>query len=74
MNMGIEPFLVAASVNLIQAQRLIRRICKDCEQDHPTPPEAMIEVGFTTKPKARRTKVRVVRRAITRVTRDGWSL
>jgi type IV pilus assembly protein PilB len=31
MNMGIEPFLVATSVNLIQAQRLIRRICKDCK-------------------------------------------
>ncbi len=49
MNMGIEPFLVATSVNLIQAQRLIRRICKDCKQDHPMPPEALIEVGFTTE-------------------------
>jgi type IV pilus assembly protein PilB len=49
MNMGIEPFLVATSVNLIQAQRLIRRICKDCKQEHPTPPEAMIEVGFTAE-------------------------
>jgi len=47
MNMGIEPFLVATSVNLIQAQRLIRRVCKDCKQDHPTPPEALIEVGFS---------------------------
>jgi type IV pilus assembly protein PilB len=47
MNMGIEPFLVATSVNLIQAQRLIRRICKDCKQEHPTPPEALIEVGFS---------------------------
>ena len=49
MNMGIEPFLVATSVNLIQAQRLIRRICKDCKQEHHTPPEAMIEVGFTAE-------------------------
>jgi type IV pilus assembly protein PilB len=47
MNMGIEPFLVATSVNLIQAQRLIRRICKDCKQESPTPAEAMIEVGFS---------------------------
>jgi len=46
MNMGIEPFLVATSVNLIQAQRLIRRVCKDCKAEHPTPPEALIEVGF----------------------------
>jgi type IV pilus assembly protein PilB len=49
MNMGIEPFLVATSVNLIQAQRLIRRVCKDCKQEHPTPPEALIEVGFSSE-------------------------
>jgi len=47
MNMGIEPFLVATSVNLIQAQRLIRRVCKDCKQEHSTPPEALMEVGFS---------------------------
>ncbi|HYY57016.1 MAG TPA: type IV-A pilus assembly ATPase PilB [Pyrinomonadaceae bacterium] len=46
MNMGIEPFLVATSVNLIQAQRLIRRVCKDCKKEHQTVPEALIEVGF----------------------------
>jgi type IV pilus assembly protein PilB len=47
MNMGIEPFLVATSVNLIQAQRLIRRICKDCKRENPTPHEALAEIGFT---------------------------
>ncbi|PYS54583.1 MAG: type II secretion system protein GspE, partial [Acidobacteria bacterium] len=47
MNMGIEPFLVATSVNLIQAQRLIRRICKDCKGEHPTPVEALVEIGFS---------------------------
>jgi type IV pilus assembly protein PilB len=47
MNMGIEPFLVATSVNLIQAQRLIRRICKDCRKENPTPVEALVEIGFT---------------------------
>ncbi|HEX8845916.1 MAG TPA: type IV-A pilus assembly ATPase PilB [Pyrinomonadaceae bacterium] len=46
MNMGIEPFLVATSVNLIQAQRLIRRICKDCKTENLLPPEALIEIGF----------------------------
>ncbi|HXD31574.1 MAG TPA: type IV-A pilus assembly ATPase PilB [Pyrinomonadaceae bacterium] len=46
MNMGIEPFLVATSVNLIQAQRLIRRICKDCKRESPTPAEALAEIGF----------------------------
>jgi type IV pilus assembly protein PilB len=49
MNMGIEPFLVATSVNLIQAQRLIRRICKECKVEQPAPAEALIEVGFTTE-------------------------
>jgi len=47
MNMGIEPFLVATSVNLIQAQRLIRRVCKDCKSEHNIPPEALLEVGFS---------------------------
>jgi type IV pilus assembly protein PilB len=47
MNMGIEPFLVATSVNLIQAQRLIRRICKDCKTEHNLPPEGLAEVGFS---------------------------
>jgi type IV pilus assembly protein PilB len=46
MNMGIEPFLVATSVNLIQAQRLIRRVCKDCKEEIHTPPQALIDLGF----------------------------
>jgi type IV pilus assembly protein PilB len=47
MNMGIEPFLVATSVNLIQAQRLIRRVCTECKEVLPTPAEALVEIGFT---------------------------
>jgi type IV pilus assembly protein PilB len=46
MNMGIEPFLVATSVNLIQAQRLVRKICKECKVEVHTPTEALIDVGF----------------------------
>ncbi len=34
MNMGIEPFLVATSVHLIVAQRLVRRICSYCKEPH----------------------------------------
>ncbi|HZH31515.1 MAG TPA: type IV-A pilus assembly ATPase PilB [Pyrinomonadaceae bacterium] len=49
MNMGIEPFLVATSVNLIQAQRLIRRVCVECKEVLPTPPEALVEIGFTAE-------------------------
>jgi type IV pilus assembly protein PilB len=47
MNMGIEPFLVASSVNLICAQRLVRRVCSGCAQDHPHAPQALVEAGFT---------------------------
>lgn len=47
VNMGIEPFLVATSVNIIQAQRLIRRICSNCKEEVQMPHEALIEVGFS---------------------------
>jgi type IV pilus assembly protein PilB len=47
VNMGIEPFLVATSVNLIQAQRLIRRICKDCKEEVHVPVEGLVEIGFS---------------------------
>jgi type IV pilus assembly protein PilB len=47
MNMGIEPFLVASSVHLICAQRLVRRVCANCKEPHPTPPPALIHAGFT---------------------------
>jgi type IV pilus assembly protein PilB len=50
VNMGIEPFLVATSVNIIQAQRLIRRICKDCKEEQPAMPiEGLVEIGFTAE-------------------------
>jgi type IV pilus assembly protein PilB len=47
MNMGIEPFLVASSVNLICAQRLVRRVCAACKQDHPHAAQALVDAGFT---------------------------
>jgi type IV pilus assembly protein PilB len=47
MNMGIEPFLVATSVHLICAQRLIRRNCKDCKEEVSTPIQAVIDAGFS---------------------------
>jgi len=49
MNMGIEPFLVASSLNLVCAQRLVRRICKHCVEPHPTPPPALMQAGFSTE-------------------------
>ncbi len=47
MNMGIEPFLVATSVHLICAQRLVRRICKDCTEPVEVPVQTLIEEGYS---------------------------
>jgi type IV pilus assembly protein PilB len=47
MNMGIEPFLVATSVNLICAQRLVRRICTNCKEELEIPEQALIDAGFS---------------------------
>jgi type IV pilus assembly protein PilB len=47
MNMGIEPFLVATSVHLICAQRLVRRICSDCKTEVEVSPQVLIDAGFT---------------------------
>ncbi len=46
MNMGIEPFLVASSVHLIVAQRLVRRICNNCKEPLEIPPQALENLGF----------------------------
>jgi type IV pilus assembly protein PilB len=47
LNMGIEPFLVATSVHLICAQRLIRKICSECKTEVKTPIQTMINIGFS---------------------------
>jgi type IV pilus assembly protein PilB len=47
MNMGIEPFLVATSVNLICAQRLVRRICQNCKEPLDVPEQAMLDAGYS---------------------------
>jgi len=47
LNMGIEPFLVASSVNCIVAQRLARRICQECkEPDTDVTAEALVKAGM----------------------------
>ena len=45
VNMGIENFLVGSAVNLVSAQRLARRICKECAEPVAIPPEALIDAG-----------------------------
>jgi type IV pilus assembly protein PilB len=47
MNMGIEPFLVASSVHLICAQRLVRRVCSNCTEPSSLPPAALLQAGFS---------------------------
>ena len=46
LNMGIEPFLISSATNLILAQRLARKICKDCKEEIHVPPQALIEIGI----------------------------
>jgi type IV pilus assembly protein PilB len=49
VNMGIEPFLVGTAVNLIQAQRLVRRVCAKCKFDDTpnVPTKTLVDIGFT---------------------------
>ena len=45
-NMGIEPFLITSTVHCVVAQRLLRRICKDCKQTYEAAPEVLEEMGL----------------------------
>ncbi len=47
LNMGIEPFLVSASVVLILAQRLCRKICEHCKEEEKVPENILIDIGFS---------------------------
>ncbi len=46
LNMGIAPYNVAGSINLIMAQRLARRLCSNCKQPVDLPPEILIDAGI----------------------------
>ena len=46
LNMGIEPFLVASSLLLIIAQRLVRRICKECREEEKVAPAILVDLGI----------------------------
>jgi type IV pilus assembly protein PilB len=46
LNMGIEPFLVSSSLNLILAQRLARRICAHCKEEMKIPAKALVDAGM----------------------------
>ncbi|HZA52830.1 MAG TPA: ATPase, T2SS/T4P/T4SS family, partial [Candidatus Udaeobacter sp.] len=48
MNMGVEPFLLTSSINLILAQRLVRKICDKCKEPIEVKPEILIDLGVDT--------------------------
>ena len=45
IDMGVEPFLVATSVNLVEAQRLVRTLCTKCRQPFTPPPDVVKDLG-----------------------------
>ncbi len=47
LNMGIEPFLLTATLVLICAQRLVRRICPECKEPFPVDKSVLIDIGFS---------------------------
>jgi type IV pilus assembly protein PilB len=47
LNMGVEPFLVASSLNCVIAQRLARRVCPECSGEEKITPQALIDIGVS---------------------------
>ncbi|RDX36272.1 type IV-A pilus assembly ATPase PilB [Kangiella sp. HD9-110m-PIT-SAG07] len=47
VNMGVAPFNIATTVNLVVAQRLARRLCEHCKKPSELPEEALLDEGFT---------------------------
>jgi type IV pilus assembly protein PilB len=47
VNMGVEPFLVASSINALCAQRLVRRVCDGCKVRCDVPADQLIQIGFS---------------------------
>jgi type IV pilus assembly protein PilB len=47
LNMGVEPFLITASVNLVLAQRLARKVCGECRQPIKLDAAVLTDMGFT---------------------------
>jgi type IV pilus assembly protein PilB len=45
--MGVEPFLIANAVNLVMAQRLLRRLCNNCKEQYDPHPETLRGIGFS---------------------------
>ncbi len=48
--MGVEPFLSASAINCVLAQRLARRLCKECKEKYTPDEEALQRIGFPYEP------------------------
>ena len=48
IDLGVEPYLVASSLSLVVAQRLVRRLCPHCKAAHPAPDKALASIGIST--------------------------
>ncbi|MDD4003782.1 MAG: GspE/PulE family protein [Elusimicrobiaceae bacterium] len=46
-DMGVEPFLLSATLRVVEAQRLIRRLCPNCKQSYSPTPELITKYGFS---------------------------
>jgi general secretion pathway protein E len=53
VDMGVEPFLVASSLTAVMAQRLVRRVCRECREAYQPTAEELKEVGLTPEAVAR---------------------
>ena len=58
LNMGVEPFLITASVNLVLAQRLARKVCTDCAVPQSVDTAALESLGLTSDQMRRATPMR----------------
>ena len=46
LNMGVEPWVLAESIVLVQAQRLLHKLCSECKEEAKVPPEVLVEAGL----------------------------
>jgi type IV pilus assembly protein PilB len=49
LNMGVEPFLITASVNLVLAQRLARKVCADCAEPMEIEASVLEDLGMSSE-------------------------
>ncbi|HEX7020374.1 MAG TPA: ATPase, T2SS/T4P/T4SS family [Gemmatimonadaceae bacterium] len=73
LDMGLEPFNVASALNLILAQRLVRRICSNCREQYDPTPEELSAAKVTTNTTMRELKFteEALRNAKAKATKDA---